>query len=103
VTPGDEDGFIDSSARMLWLLRPGERASVLSGAPHDRVSYEGARFSRDGRKLLYIEHATHYGAPEQLRLLDVATGRSNLVANLGNRSDYYGLHDWSGTAAWYEP
>jgi hypothetical protein len=103
VTPGDENGFIDSSARMLRLLRPGGGASVLLGAPHHRVSFEGARFSRDGQELLYVEHATRYGAPEQLRLLDVATNRSRFVANIGGGLDYYGLHNWSGAAAWYEP
>jgi hypothetical protein len=103
VTPGDENGFIDSSARMLRLLRPGGGASVLLGAPHHRVSFEGARFSRDGQELLYVEHATRYGAPEQLRLLDVGTSRSRFVANVGGGLDYYGLHDWSGAAAWYEP
>lgn len=104
LMPGDEDGFIDSSARMLWLLETGGTRRVLLGAPHDRASFEGARFSRDGRKLLYVEHPTRYGAPKQLRLLDLAAGRSRLVANIGvGALDYYGLHEWAGTAAWYEP
>jgi hypothetical protein len=103
VMPGDEDGFIDSSARMLRLLQPSGPGRVLLGAPHDRVSFEGARFSRDGRKLLYVRHPTCAGAQEQLRLLDLATDRSSLIANIGVGTDYYGLHDWAGSAAWYQP
>ena len=102
--PGDENGTIDSSARMIWLLTPDGRRRLLLGAPHDPVSYEGPRFSRDGRELLYYEHATRYGAPFELYLLDIATGRSRgPLATIGGGFDYYGLHDWSGMAAWYQP
>lgn len=98
LMPGDEDGTIDSSARMLWLLSPDGSRRLLLGAPHDRVSFEGARFSRDGRHLLYLEHPTRYGAPIQLRMLEVATGRSSgPIATIDGGSDYYGLHDLAGT------
>jgi dipeptidyl aminopeptidase/acylaminoacyl peptidase len=105
LMPGDEDGFIDSSARMIWLLSPDGSRRVLLGAPHAPVSFEGARFSRDGRYLLYLEHPTRYGAPLQLHLLDLATGRSSgsLATIGGGGLDYYGLHDWAGVAAWYQP
>jgi len=101
--PGDEDGTIDSASRMIWLLTPDGRRRLLLGAPGDPVSYEGPRFSRDGRELLYYEHATRYGAPFALYLLNIATGRSHRLATIGGGFDYYGLHDWSGMAAWYQP
>ena len=104
LMPGDEGGLIDSSTRTIWLLSPDGSRRLLLGAPHDPVSFEGARFSRDGRYLLYLEHPTRYGAPIQLRLLDVATGRSSgPIATIDGGSDYYGLHDLAGTAAWYQP
>ncbi len=104
LMPGDEDGLIDSSTRTIWLLSPEGSRRLLLGAPHDPVSFEGARFSHDGRYLLYLEHPTRYGAPIQLRLLDVATGRSSgPIATIDGGSDYYGLHDLAGTAAWYQP
>ena len=101
VMPGDEDGKIDSSARMLWRLSPDGTRRLLLGAPHDPVSFEGARFAQDGRHVLYLEHPTRYGAPIQLRLLDLSTGRSEPVATMDGGQDYYGLHDLAGTAAWY--
>lgn len=104
LMPGDEDGSIDSSARMLWLLSPPGSRRLLLGAPHDPVSFEGARFARDGRHVLYVQHPTRYGAPLQLRVLDVATGRSTgPLATIGDAGDYYGLHDWAAVAAWYQP
>jgi hypothetical protein len=105
VMPGDEDGKIDSSARMLWRLSPGGSRRLLLGAPHDPVSFEGARFAPDGRHVLYLRHPTRYGAPIELRLLDLSTGRSEPVATMGggqDSQDYYGLHDLAGTAAWYQ-
>ncbi|HXY79947.1 MAG TPA: hypothetical protein VEH55_01140 [Gaiellaceae bacterium] len=103
LTPGDEDGKIDSSARMVFLLAPDGARRLLLGRPHNPVSYEGARFAKDGRHVLYLEHATRYGAPIRLRLLDLATGRSETVATMDGGQDYYGLHDLAGTAAWFEP
>ena len=103
LMPGDEDGKIDSSARMLFRLSPDGSRRLLLGAPHDPVSFEGARFAQDGRHVLYLRHATRYGAPAQLRLLDLGTGRSRAVATMDAGDDYYGLHDLAGTAAWYQP
>ena len=103
VTPGDEDGKVDSSARMLFRLAPDGSRRRLLGRPHDPVSFEGARFAKDGRHVLYFRHATRYGAPLKLRLLDLATGRSQPVAVVDGGYDYYGLRDWAGTAAWYQP
>jgi hypothetical protein len=103
VMPGDEDGKIDSSARMLVRLSRDGSRRLLLGAPHDPVSYEGARFAKDGRHMLYLEHPTRYGAPLQLRLLNLTTGRSTRsLATIGSY-DYYGLHDWAGAAAWFQP
>ena len=103
LMPGDEDGLVDSSARMLFRLAPDGSRRLLLGARHDPVSFEGARFAQDGRHVLYLEHPTRYGAPLELRLLDLSTDGSRTVATIAGGLDYYGLHDWAGTAAWFEP
>jgi len=48
-------------------------------------------------------HPTRYGAPLQLRLLNLTTGRSTESLGTIGSYDYYGLHDWAGTAAWFQP
>jgi len=101
--PGDEDGMVDSAQRTIWLLSANGARRPLVAPSNRAVSAEGARFSKDGRHVLYVEHATRFGAPERLMLLDLATGRSTVEADLGGKPDYYGLHDWAGTAAWYQP
>jgi len=101
--PGDEDGTIDSAQRTIWLLSADDARRPLVVPPNRAVSAEGARFSKDGRHVLYVEHATRFGAPERLVLLDLTTGRTTVEANLGGKPDYYGLHDWAGAAAWYQP
>ena len=103
VMPGDEDGKIDSSPRMLFRLSPDGSRRPLLGARHDPLSFEGARFAKDGRHVLYLEHATRYGAPLRLRLLNLTTGRSTGSLATISSDDYYGLHDWAGAAAWYRP
>ena len=100
--PGDEDGTIDSAQRTIWLLSANGVRRPLVAPANRAVSAEGARFSNDGRHVLYVEHATRFGAPERLVLLDLTTGRTTVEANLGGKPDYYGLHDWAGTAAWYQ-
>ena len=100
--PGDEDGTIDSAQRTIWLLSPNGTRRPLVAPANRAVSAEGARFSQDGRHVLFVEHATRFGAPERLVLLDLATGRTTVEADLGGKPDYYGLHDWAGTAAWYQ-
>jgi len=100
--PGDEDGAIDSAQRTIWLLTANGARRPLVAPSNRAVSAEGARFSEDGRHVLYVEHATRFGAPERLLLLDLATGRTIFEADLGGKPDYYGLHDWAGTAAWYQ-
>ena len=95
--PGDEDGKIDSSARMLWRLVAGRLAAAAARQRRTTRSRSRAHAShKDGRHVLYLEHATRYGAPMQLRLLDLATGRSRPVATMDGGYDYYGLHDWAG-------
>ena len=100
--PGDEDGLVDSAQRTIWLLSANGRRRPLVAPSNRAISAEGARFSKDGRHLLYVEHATRFGGPERLVLLDLATGRTTVEADLGGKPDYYGLHDWAGTAAWYQ-
>lgn len=101
--PGDEDGTIDSAQRTIWLLAANGARRPLVAPANRAVSAEGARFSKDGRHVLYVEHATRFGAPERLVLLDLDGGRTTVEADLGGKPDYYGLHDWAGAAAWYQP
>ena len=101
--PGDEDGTIDSAQRAIWLLSANGAKRPLVAPASRAVSAEGARFSDDGRHVLYVEHATRYGAPDRLMLLDLATGSRTSIATVSGGLDYYGLHDWSAVAAWYQP
>jgi Tol biopolymer transport system component len=100
--PGDEDGKVDSAQRTIWTLSANGTRRPLVAPSNRAVSAEGARFARDGRHLLYVEHATRYGAPDRLILLDLATSRRTREATIGGTFDWYGVHDWATAAAWYQ-
>ena len=101
--PGDEDGTIGSAPRTIWLLSENGTRRPLVAPANRAVSAEGARFAKDGDHVLYVRHATRAGAPETLELLDLRTGRSVRIADVGTSANYYGVDDWATALAWYRP
>jgi hypothetical protein len=105
VTKNREERRFDTAERSIWLLRTDRRGRrVLIGRAGDGISDEYPLWSRDGRFLLYVEHAAKPSAGARLRLFDLRTGRSRgPIAQIGDGLGYYGYHDWSARASWYQP
>ena len=102
ATTNREEGRFDTAERSIWLL--GRGAGLLVGKAGDGTSDEQARWSRDGRWILYVHHPARAQSKAELHLVDVETGRrrgpfGSFAGGLG----YYGRHDWNGLAAWYQP
>ena len=72
-----------SSARQIWLMGP--REDTLAPLRADPLIHYGApHWSPDGTLLLYSRHhLVHLGAPEPLGVLELATGREQLLPVAG--------------------
>jgi Tol biopolymer transport system component len=105
VTKNRAEGRFDTAERSIWLVRTdGEGRRLLIGRPGDRISDEFPRWSRDGRFLLYVEHAAQPNAAASLYLVSLRTGRRRgPIAHIGDGIGYYGYHDWGTSSAWYQP
>jgi Tol biopolymer transport system component len=100
-----EERRFDAADRSLWLLgRPSPRR--LTGRDGDGVSEEFPRWSSDGRWLVFVRHASRSGAPAELVLARVGSGRASVELRVGRLSPqlgYYGHHDWGAVSDWYRP
>jgi dipeptidyl aminopeptidase/acylaminoacyl peptidase len=105
VTRNRDEGRFDTAERSIWLLRTdGKRKRLLVGKPGDRISDEFPRWSRDGRFVLYVEHAARPDAAASLHLVNLSIGRrTGPLARIGDGLGYYGYHDWEAVSAWYQP
>nr|PZN38126.1 MAG: biopolymer transporter Tol [Bacillota bacterium] len=83
-------------SRRLWVM-----AADGSGAREVATAGGGIyhpAWARDGRHLLYVQQGA-------LRVLDLETGESRWVADLGQPEDYFGFYghiNWSGQMDWYQ-
>jgi dipeptidyl aminopeptidase/acylaminoacyl peptidase len=106
-TRNDEEPTFDVAERSIRLVDlSGDTLGPAVGSEGDGVSDEFARWSPDGRWLMFVRRAARPQAPARLMLARVDGGRVTVVrsvARLSGQLGYYGHPEWGDATDWYRP